>query len=391
VGSSTDIDDGKRSEAALRQADRQKDEFLAVLAHELRNPLAPIRTGLQLVKIAGDDAARRERACTVMDRQLMQLVRLVDDLLDMSRITNGKIELHRQRVELASVIHAAMETSRPGIESSGHELTVTFPAEPIVIDGDATRLAQVFANLLNNAAKYTPRGGHISLTGERRGGVALVRVTDNGIGIPADMLSRVFEMFTQVDRSLEKTHGGLGIGLTLVRRLVGLHGGSVEARSGGPGAGSEFIVSLPVAAAAVADGDAWASAPAPPPAPLSLRRILVVDDNQDAAESLAEMLRLRGHHVRTAHDGVAAVEAAAAFLPDIVLLDLGMPRLNGYEAAPRIRERLGRGARLVALTGWGQPDDRRRAREAGFDHHLVKPVDAAELEAVVGELTSDRV
>jgi CheY-like chemotaxis protein len=318
----------------------------------------------------------------VMDRQLDQLVRLVDDLLDVSRITRGKIQLQKAACELAPIVQAAIETSRPEIEAGRHELAVTFPAEPIMLDADATRLAQVFSNLLNNAAKYTPPGGRIAIEAERAGASATVRVTDTGIGIPSDMLSGIFDMFTQVDRSIEKTHGGLGIGLTLAKRLIEMHGGTIAASSDGPGTGSEFTVSLPArlgAAALAAPGEA------PQPSLVRLaRRILVVDDNADAVECLAEMLRVQGHEVATAHDGVAAIDLAGEFRPDVVLLDIGMPRLSGYETARRLRG-IAPGALLVAVTGWGQEEHRRRSREVGFDHHLVKPVDPADLDALLAQ------
>src|SRR5215210_4899182 len=331
----------KRSAGVLQESDRRKDEFLAILAHELRNPLAPLRNALQLMRLAGDDAQAVAQTRGMMERQVQQIVRLVDDLLDISRITQGKIELRKERVELAAVIRDAVETSRPFIETSGHELTVTYPPEPVFLHADPTRLEQVLANLLNNAAKYTPRGGQIRLAAERQGNDVLVKVRDSGIGIPADMLPRVFEMFMQVDRSLERTQGGLGIGLSLVRGLVELHGGSVEARSEGPGRGSEFLVHLSIHPPARAAHAAQVGRQA---APLR-RRILVVDDNRDGADSLALLLTLQGSEVRTAYDGLEAIEAAAAFQPDIVLSDIGMPRLNGYDAAQRIREQC-RGRRI---------------------------------------------
>ncbi len=371
----------------LQDAARHKDEFLAVLAHELRNPVAPLRTALQLLEVAGDDVARRARACGVMGRQLHQLVRLVDDLLDVSRITRGRIELKKQPVELATILQNAIETSRPMIEANGHQLTVTFPREPIVVDADATRLAQVFANLLNNAAKYTPRGGHIDLAAECDRAVATVRVGDTGTGIPPEMLTRVFDMFVQVDRSFEKTSGGLGIGLTLVKRLVEMHGGTVEARSDGDNKGSEFVVSLPVVSNTRQVVDEPRAAVATVPLS-SRRRILVADDNEDAAECLAEALRLIGHDVRTVHDGVAAVSTAEAIRPDIVLLDLGMPRMDGYEAAKRIREQLGPAAVIVAVTGWGQQEDQRRSRAAGFDRHLIKPIDISDVVALTDAISA---
>jgi len=371
----------KRSEAILQETDRRKDEFLAILAHELRNPLAPLRNALQLIRVASNDAQVLEKAHGLMERQVQQMVRLIDDLMDISRITRGKIELRKERIELAAVIQDAVETSRPLIEAAGHELTVVYPPEPIFLDADPTRMAQVFANLLNNAAKYTQSGGRIRLTGERQGEEVVVKVRDSGIGIPADMLPHVFEMFTQVDRSLERSQGGLGIGLSIVRGLIELHGGSVEAHSAGPGRGSEISVRLAVhPSTANVPAAAVAGRPAAPPR----RRILVVDDNRDSADSLALLLTLQGSEVRTAYDGLEAIEAAAAFQPDVVLSDIGMPRLNGYDAAQRIREQCrGRKVVLVAMTGWGQEEDKRRSTAAGYDVHLVKPVELAALERLL--------
>ncbi|MBM4071510.1 MAG: response regulator [Planctomycetes bacterium] len=378
-GVAIDITDRLRAEEALRDADRRKDEFLATLAHELRNPLAPMSNGLQLLRLAGNNERVLEQARGMMERQLQQMVRLIDDLLDVSRITRGKLELRKEWVELASVLHNAVETSRPLVEAAGHELQVAFPSEPIDLEADRIRMAQVFANVLNNAAKYTERGGRIWLTAERQGTSAVVKVRDNGVGIPPHMLTRIFEMFTQVDHSLEKKHGGLGIGLTLVKRLVEMHGGTVEAHSAGQGSGSEFVLCLPARTAV--------SRPQPPVceerrAALSPgRRLVIADDNKDSAESLALMLRLTGNDVRTAHDGMAAVEAATSFQPEAMLLDIGMPRLNGYEAARHIRQQpWGKNVILIALTGWGQSEDKQRALAAGFDHHMTKPVDPVELE-----------
>ena len=361
----------------LREADRRKDEFLATLAHELRNPLAPIRNGLQVLRLAGGGGEMGDEARSMMERQLGQMVRLVDDLLDVSRITRNKLELRKERVTLAAVVHSAVETSRPLMEQAGHTFSLTLPPSPVYLDADLTRLAQVFSNLLNNSAKYTEPGGRISLTGELAGGEVVVRVRDNGLGIPADALPRIFEMFSQVDRNLERAQGGLGIGLTLVRRLVEMHGGTVEARSDGPGRGSEFIVRLPVLkvaqqAAPVLGGESATAT--------ARRRILVVDDNRDSAISLGMMLKLMGNETHTAHDGLAAVAAAEEFRPDVILLDIGLPKLNGYDACRRIREQpWSKGTVIVALTGWGQEEDRRRSQEAGFDHHLVKPVDVNDL------------
>jgi PAS domain S-box-containing protein len=378
-------DELRRTAAELSEANRRKDEFLATLAHELRNPLAPLRNGLQVLRLAGGDAAAVERSLGMMERQLGHLVHLIDDLLDVSRISRGKIALKKERVDLAAIVQAAVEGSRPQIDAAGHQLTVAMPPAQVYLDADPARLAQVFANLLTNAAKYTDRAGRISLTAQRQGGEVAVAVRDTGIGIAAEHLPRLFEMFSQVSSALERSQGGLGIGLALVKGLVEMHGGTVEARSEGLGAGSEFVVRLPVAGTAAREtatpvGGGEVSRPPG-------RRILVADDNRDAADSLAEMLRLFGHEVHTAHDGVSAVEAVGRVRPDVAILDIGMPGLNGYAACRRIREQpWGRAMTLVALTGWGQEEDRRRAAEAGFDHHLTKPVDPAALEGLLAAL-----
>lgn len=382
AGITRDVTERKRMEDDLRDlaahlsdADHRKDEFLATLAHELRNPLAPIRNGLQILKLMGSDPETMEQSRAMMERQVDQMVRLVDDLMDVSRISRGKLELRRERVSLADVLAGAVETSRPLIEQMGHELSITPPTEPVVVDADLTRLAQVFMNLLNNAAKYSERGGRISLTATRDGSEVVVSVKDTGIGIAAEQLPRIFEMFSQIDHSLEKSQGGLGIGLTLVRRLVEMHGGAVEARSEGPGRGSEFVVRLPIVVEA--------SAPQPAKkaeAPKTSLRVLIVDDNRDGADSLAMMLKVLGNETRTAYDGEDAVAAAAQFRPDVVLLDIGMPKLNGNEACRRIRELpWQRQPIIIAQTGWGQEGDRQRTQDAGFDHHLVKPVEISEL------------
>jgi CheY-like chemotaxis protein len=382
----TDITDRRRMEDALRQQDRRKDEFLALLAHELRNPLAPLRNGLQVMRLAGADANAVAQARAMMDRQLGHMVRLIDDLLDISRINRNKMELRRSRVLLGDVINSAVETARPAIEAAGHELSLALPPDPVYLDADLTRLAQVFGNLLSNSAKYTPRGGHIGLTAERRGEDVVVSVRDNGIGIPAESLGSIFDMFSQVDRSIERSTGGLGIGLALVKGLVEMHDGTVTAASEGPGQGSTFTVTLP--APATPPGPAAAAAPDPGPAAAGpQRRILVVDDNRDAALSLAMMLRLRGNDVATAHDGVEAVEAAGRFRPNVILMDVGMPRLDGYEATRRIREQPGGPPTIIiALTGWGQEGDRALSKAAGCDGHLVKPVSLPDLETLLTEL-----
>jgi PAS domain S-box-containing protein len=376
----------------LRSQDRHKDEFLATLAHELRNPLAPIRSSLEVMRLAGADRSVLDESQTMIDRQVQQMVRLIDDLLDLSRISRGKIELRKERVDLADVLKSAVETSRPLIEESGHQLDSQLDSQPMPLDADLTRLAQVFLNLLNNSAKYTAPGGRIWLSSAREGDQAVVRVRDNGVGIPPHMLGRVFEMFTQVERSLERAQGGLGIGLTLVRRLVEMHGGTVEAKSDGPGTGSEFIVTLPLAlhsGAASSDDQPGDGQVRPPRVRL---RVLVVDDNLDAANSLAILLRIKGHDVRTAYDGISAVDVAALYKPDVVLLDVGLPRLNGFDVARRIREaEHGKDVVLIALTGWGHAEDRRRSKEAGFDHHLVKPADPNAVDAILDSITRTEV
>ncbi|CAN5479398.1 hypothetical protein BH11PLA2_BH11PLA2_47680 [soil metagenome] len=389
VGTNLDVTDRKHADAQLRQlaaelsdAHRRKDEFLATLAHELRNPLAPIRNGLQVIKLADGDGKVIEQSRSMMERQVEQMTRLIDDLMDLSRISQGKIVLQKARMRLAIAVQHAVETSRPLIEQQGHELVLDVPDEPIHVDGDETRLCQVFANILNNAAKYTDRGGLIRLRVRQAGGEVVVTVEDNGVGIPAPMLPKVFDMFTQVERSLEKSQGGLGIGLNIVKRLVEMHSGTIGVKSDGDGMGSRFTVHLPVVEAVTentpddATGDKTTTAPR--------RRILVVDDNRDGAESLAQLLSIMGNETLIAHDGVQAVEGAASFRPDVILMDIGMPKLNGYEACRRIREKAwGKNIVIVACTGWGQEDDKQKSQEAGFDFHMVKPVDPAALVKLV--------
>ncbi len=384
-GSSRDVTERRQVEQALREADRRKDEFLATLAHELRNPLAPLRSGLEVLRLAGDRREHAEPAQQMMERQLAQLVRLVDDLMDASRISRGKVALRRQPVELATVVRQAVESVQPLIDRGSQRLVLALPSEPIPLEADASRLAQVFANLLNNAAKFTPAGGRIDVSAALEGDSAVVRVADDGIGIGSGMQSRVFDLFVQADTSVERSRGGLGIGLSLARGLVELHGGGIEVRSDGPGRGSEFTVRLPVRPPPPAPAqpsppaDLAAAAPAGPPC-----RILVVDDNRDAARSMARVLRLTGHDTEVAHDGLEALALGAAFRPDVVVMDIGMPRLNGHDAARRMREQpWGRDATLVALTGWGSAQDRQRSREAGFDHHLVKPADLQEIQRII--------
>ncbi len=388
IGSCLDVTDYKNAEAGLLDADRRKDEFLATLAHELRNPLAPIRNGLELMRLAGEHGTI-EQARSMMERQLTQMVRLVDDLLDVSRVTSGKLHLRRTRVELRAVIEAAVETSRPVIEEAGHELTVAIPDDPIYVHGDLTRLAQVVSNLLNNSAKYTHLSGHVRVTIGREHDIAIVSVADDGIGIPPAMLEKVFQMFTQVDRALEKTTGGLGIGLSLVQRLVAMHGGTIEAHSEGPGRGSEFIVRLPLLIEASEQPESGREEE--PIAPKSSLRILIVDDNRDAADSLAMILRVLGNDTRTAYDGQVAVLMAGEYRPDVLLLDIGLPKLNGYEACRAVRAQpWGKSIVLIAVTGWGQDKDRRRSQEAGFDHHWVKPIDPQALLGLLAEMNIPR-
>jgi two-component system, sensor histidine kinase len=370
------------AEEALRAADRRKDEFLATLAHELRNPLAPLRNALQILHRTGGDTAAARQAREMMERQLQQMVRLVDDLLDVSRITTGKLALQLARVELQDVVRNALDTVRPLMEDRGHALSVELPTQPVYARADATRLAQVFSNLLNNAAKYTDPGGRIRFTAMLDRGDVVVTVADSGIGISEQMLPAIFDMFTQVDNSLERSHAGLGVGLSLAKRLIELHGGKLEARSRGLGFGSEFVVRMP----ALSDAPvAFAAQAAAEPAGSSAHhRILLADDNVDFATSLASLLRSMGNEVRVTHDGSQALETAQEFDPDFAFLDIGLPKINGYDLARRLRERPAAGRMvLVAVTGWGQEKDRRMAHEAGFDHHMVKPVEFDEIQAIL--------
>jgi signal transduction histidine kinase len=359
----------------IQEQDLRKNEFLAMLAHELRNPLAPIRNAVQLLRQGNEEDTGVKWANDVIDRQVKQMVRLVDDLLDVSRITRGKVQLKAELIDVEAAVSSAVETSRPLIDERRHDLTVTLPPSPLWVSADPARLAQILANLLNNAAKYTPEGGRITFTTEREGEAAVFRVRDSGVGIAADMLPRVFDLFTQIDRSLDRAEGGLGIGLTLVHRLVEMHGGTVQAFSDGLGCGSEFVVRLPaVPAPCVIEPSLNGKHSAP--TVVGGLRILVVDDNHDSAHSLALLLEMQGHEVQTAYDGLAALEAVEAFDPDAVVLDIGLPRLDGYEAARRIRARPRlKPLLLVALTGYGHEENRLQAQAAGFDHHLVKPVD----------------
>lgn len=391
-GMAIDITEQKRAESALLEADRRKDEFLATMAHELRNPLAPIRHALEILK--AEKLPDRDLAYSrdVIDRQIQQMVRLLDDLLDVSRISRNKLELHKQPVKLATTIENAFETSQPLIVAGQHQFSVSMPAETVHLDADPVRLAQIFANLLNNAAKYTEPGGQISLIAAREGSDVVVRVRDTGIGIAADMLPRLFEMFSQATPALARSQGGLGIGLALVKGLVELHGGTIDAKSAGPGQGSEFIVRLPVMVQLPpleppVDLGAVGSALCDVPPNEKKCCILIADDNRDGADSLARMLRIIGFETHTVYDGQQAVEKAETLRPDVILLDIGMPRMNGHQAAEHIRrQQWGKDSLLIALTGWGREEDRRRTHEAGFDHHLVKPVDAKALLALLSEL-----
>jgi PAS domain S-box-containing protein len=379
-----DISEHILARRELAEADQRKNEFLATLAHELRNPLAPLRNSLQLMKLAQGETDTIEHARTLMERQLGQMVRLIDDLLDVARITSNKIELRTSRVELASIIHHSIDSCRPQIERARHNLHLAIPPEPIYLNADSVRLAQVFSNLLSNSCKYTDPGGDIWLTVNRQGNEVRVSVKDSGLGIPPDQLGSIFEMFSQIDRTLERSQGGLGIGLALVKKLVHLHGGSIEAKSAGQGQGSEFEVRLPVLV-----DQSPTELPQPPAAttPTMARRILVVDDNRDSAASLSILLRITGNETNIAYDGLQALEVAEQFRPDVVLLDLGLPKLNGYDVARRIREQpWGNDIILVALTGWGQDEDRRKSKEAGFNGHLVKPVEHAALMSLLSEL-----
>jgi signal transduction histidine kinase/DNA-binding response OmpR family regulator len=380
-----DEEERERLVARLREEDQRKDEFLATLAHELRNPLAPIRSGLQIMRMAQGDAAATERVRAMMERQVTQMVHLIDDLLDLSRISHGKIDLRIERIELAAAIQQAIEASRPAIAQADHALLTKFPPGPIYVDADLTRIAQVFSNLLNNAAKFTDRGGQIQVTMQALDGHAVVSVKDSGIGIPSQMLSHVFDMFKQIDSSMGRSKEGLGIGLFIVKRLVEMHGGSIEVLCDGPGNGSEFVVRLPMAAAPAVPEPA--SLPGPQ-AGAPHHHILVVDDNADAAETLSMLLTFMGNRTQTAYDGASGLELAAQFTPQVIFLDIGMPTLNGYDVARHIRlQAWGRDMVLVALTGWGQDEDKRLASEAGFNFHLTKPVLPADLETLLSDIT----
>src|SRR5215831_2146823 len=383
TGCTIDVHEARMAAAALREADRHKDEFLAMLAHELRNPLAPIRNAVHILRRAESDNQKIKPTLEMLDRQVNQMVRLVDDLLDVSRVSRGKIELRKERIELIDVVNRAVESTRSMIQSMEHELTVTVPAQPIYVDADLARLVQVVGNLLNNACKFMDKGGRITVTLERDEGQAFIRVRDRGVGIAPGEVQRIFEIFTQLDTSRQRSVGGLGVGLTLVKSLVEMHGGMVEAHSEGPGHGSEFVIRLPIATEVPKRSEAGVSEPLP----TTDRRVLIVDDNRDGAESLATLLAMSGHHTHMVHDGLQALEAAERFRPDVVLLDIGIPKLNGYDACRRIRNQpWGKTMVVVAVTGYGQESDIRSSREAGFDHHLIKPVDFRSIAKVLAGL-----
>ena len=384
TGACVDVTVRKRNEEILREADQKKDQFLALLAHELRNPLAPLRNGLQVMRLAHDETTVADTRA-MMERQLSHLIRLIDDLLDVSRLTENKLHLQRSRILLSDVIRNSIESARPAIQAAEHKLVVSLPAEPVYLDGDLTRLAQVFSNLLTNSAKYTERGGHIWVSAQLHGTQTEVSVRDDGIGIPPEAIDHIFDMFSQVDRSIERTTGGLGIGLALVKGIVEMHGGKARAFSDGPGLGSTFTVTLPVSR----QPTDWTDLPMERNVEPSnaRRKTLVVDDNRDSADSMAAFLRLLGHEVQTANDGIEAVESAERFRPDIILMDIGMPRLNGYEATQRIRKQpWGQEIAIIALTGWGQDADRERSRAARCDAHLVKPVSLSDLSRLLNSM-----
>ena len=374
-----------QADEALRAADRRKDEFLATLAHELRNPLAPMRSALQIMERRLDDAATRGRLLSMMDRQMNVMVRLIDDLLDVARIASGKVVLQRERLDLRRVVDVAVEGANPVVSSARHRLDVEMPDQPLWVLGDATRVAQVIGNLLNNAAKYTPQGGHIQLRLTANQSEAVISVVDNGAGIPPPLLGKVFDMFAQVNRTLDRSQGGLGIGLSLVRKLVEMHGGVVAAESAGVDKGSCFTVSLPRIAEPEVAGELG-----PSPEALAIRgdfRVLVVDDNRDAADLLAMLIASDGYQTRTEYSGEAAIAAADDFRPRVIFCDIGMPEVNGHQVAERIRSNpMHATAVLVAVTGWGTEEDRRQSRNAGFDFHLTKPVRSEALNAVFGQL-----
>jgi signal transduction histidine kinase len=379
-----DITEQKRAQDVLTEADRRKDDFLATLSHELRNPLAPIRNALQVMRGAADDPALAARALAIMERQVHQLVRLTDDLLDVSRITRNRIELRRETIDLRGVIRDALETTEPLVTAAAHHLSVDLPGSPMWVHADATRLAQALANILNNAVKYTDRGGHIAVSARADGGQAVITISDTGIGIDPSQLLRVFGMFVQIEPVGTRARTGLGIGLALARRLVELHGGSIEAGSAGADSGTTFVVRM-----ALSETPAIAATEAEPVTPTLPRRVLVAEDIPDAAEMMRLVISGMGHEVQVAADGVQAVALAERFRPHIALLDIGMPRMDGYEAARRIRDGDPQVV-LVALTGWGQEQDRQRAFDAGFNHHVTKPAEPDELASLIATAVDQR-
>jgi signal transduction histidine kinase/ActR/RegA family two-component response regulator len=380
----------RRVEEELRQADRRKDEFLATLAHELRTPLAPIRNSLHILRLARGDSGAVDRLVDMMERQVNHMVRLVDDLMEVSRITRGKIELRKESVDIAAIVRSAVEINQPLIDAARHQLAIAVPPEPLTLSADPVRLTQVLANLLNNAVKYTEEGGQIWLTVQRAGPNVVLKVRDTGTGIRSEMLPKIFDLFTQANRTYDRAQGGLGIGLTLVRSLVSLHGGTVTVQSDGPGQGSEFVVTLPLAME-MADSRMHTS----PPSQLAAfppLRLMVVDDNRDAADSLTMLLRFLGADVETVHDGPTALKTIRTHLPNVVLLDIGMPEMDGYDVARQIRQYPEfEHVTLIALTGWGQDDDRRRSREAGFDYHLVKPIELSALQELLARIPDAQI
>ncbi len=381
-----DLTERKRVEDLLREADRRKDEFLATLSHELRNPLAPIRNAVELIRRGRDDANVTDRALDIMERQLRQLVRLTDDLLDMSRMSRNTIELQRERTDLRAALRSAIETIEPLSDAAGHTISVDLPDDPVWVDADFTRLAQAFVNLLDNAVKYSDRGGRISVSASTEGADAVATLSDTGIGIDPSLLPRIFDMFVQIDQGSTRARSGLGIGLTLVKRLIDLHGGRIEVRSGGSGAGTTFEVRLPV----IAGIEEQAPIVTPARSEVGRCRVLVAEDIPDAAEMMRLMLEYMGHDVRVASDGAEAVAIAQEFDPQVALLDIGMPRMDGYEAARRIRTARGNRVLLVALTGWGQEEDQRRAYAAGFDRHVTKPAEPEVLESLIASVAQPR-
>ena len=385
-----DITERKTMEQQLREADRQKDNFLAILAHELRNPLGPIRNAVKLLEIERPGDLDLLSYCDLIDKEVIHITRLLNDLLDVSRITTGKLTLQKERIDVASILNSAIRTSQGMIDEAGHKLTVNLPPVPLLVEADPMRLTQVFSNLLNNAAKFTESGGDIQISAEGHDGRAVIRIKDSGMGITEDLLPKIFDIFVQGSRVTERTYGGLGLGLTLAREIVEFHGGTIEATSDGPGQGSEFIVSLPLAPS-VSPASRRESHPAKTLPKQSRVRIVVVEDNKNQAASLQRLLQAMGHEVQVAYDGPSAMKLMSTFIPDIALIDLGLPTMDGYEVAQRLREQPEfRNVILIAQTGWGREEDRKRACEAGFEHHLVKPIDHHQLAQILAGLEEDK-